>query len=263
MTAPLDIHALVTGGTSGIGEAAVRQLAEAGARVSFCGRREILGRRIETEIRAAGGRARYFRADVREHAQVDRLIGGARECFGPLQFALNNAGISHPSRRTGELALEDIEDVFATNCRGLWLCMRAELANISPPGQGLIVNMASILGTGESAWLSAYGASKHAVIGLTISAAKEYRDTGPKIVALAPGPVDTPMYRRALEDAGEDRYRFAGGYPVGRIWAADDIARMIVDCARVPGQLSTGQVVVMPDPGDLKGVSRSLEATGS
>lgn len=221
---------LITGATSGIGAAAARLLADAGARVWFCGRREQLGRRLESAIRAAGGEATYVRADVRDEDQVRRFVTACAERHGRLDVAFNNAGVESPRAvRLHEQTLDDMTAVWRTNAAGVFLAMKYEIPHmLEQDGGGVIVNTASISAEVGFATIAPYNASKHAVASLTKVAALEYARQGIRVTALAPGAVDTPMLRRAAEAFGMTYEEIARDYPIGRIVGAQEMARVMM-----------------------------------
>ncbi|MEU6644737.1 SDR family oxidoreductase [Saccharomonospora sp. NPDC046836] len=232
---------LITGATSGIGEATARAMAREGASVFFCGRRKTLGRRVQDSIRAAGGAATYHYADVRDEGDVRRFVEACVARHGRLDIAVNNAGVESPRAvRLHEQTMADLEDVWRTNAGGVFLAMKYELPHLLAQGGGAIVNTASISAEVGFATIAPYNASKHAVASLTKVAALEYAADGIRINALAPGAVDTPMLRRAAEAFGMTYEQIAQDYPIRRIVHADEIARVIMwlstpDAAAVVG----------------------------
>ncbi|WP_221361628.1 SDR family NAD(P)-dependent oxidoreductase [Streptomyces beigongshangae] len=220
---------LITGATSGIGEAAARLMAAEGARVFFCGRRAHLGRRVEARIRASGGEATYRRADVREEADVENLVAACVERYGRVDIAYNNAGVESPRAvRLHEQSLRDLTDVWRTNTAGVFLGMKYEIPRMLARGGGVIVNTASISAEVGFATIAPYNASKHAVASLTKVAALEYAAEGVRVSAFAPGAVDTPMLRRAAEAFGMTYEQIARDYPIGRIVPAGEMARVMM-----------------------------------
>ncbi len=218
---------LITGATSGIGEATARAFAAEGAKVVFCGRREALGNRVAASIRAAGGDATFRRADVRDEAQVRDLVAACVRRHGRLDIAVNNAGIESPRAvRLHEQTLADLEAVWRTNTAGVFLAMKYELPRLRRGGA--IVNTASVSAEVGWATIAPYNASKHAVASLTKVAALEYAADGIRVNAIAPGAVDTPMLRRAAEAFGLTYEQIAQDYPIKRIVSADEIARVIM-----------------------------------
>ncbi|MGK5529787.1 SDR family NAD(P)-dependent oxidoreductase [Streptomyces sp. URMC 129] len=220
---------LITGATSGIGEAAARVLAGEGARVFFCGRRAELGRRVESAIRAAGGDATYVRADVREESQVREFVAACVERHGRIDVAFNNAGVESPRAvRLHEQSRADMEDVWRTNVGGVFLAMKYEIPHMLSRRGGVIVNTASISAEVGFATIAPYNASKHGVAALTKVAALEYAADGIRVVAFAPGAVDTPMLRRAAEAFGVTYEQIAQDYPIRRIVRAEEMARVMM-----------------------------------
>lgn len=202
-----DRAVLVTGGTSGLGAAVVAALAAEGAKVMTCG--------LEAPDHPVPD-VTYTDHDVRDDSAMAALVAQAVARFGRLCFAVNSAGISHLAARLSDLAPGDYADVMATNAGGIFHAMRHQIPAMLDHGDGAaIVNIASTLSQTGAAWMAAYGASKHAVIGLTLSAALDYADQGVRINAVSPGPMDTPMFHKALTDIDGDMSKYAGGLPPG------------------------------------------------
>ncbi|RMF13180.1 MAG: SDR family oxidoreductase [Alphaproteobacteria bacterium] len=223
--------ALVTGGSSGIGAACVRLLAEAGARVHFCGIVDGLGKLLVDELAGKGRRVHYAHADVRDDAVLGALVAGVLKAEGRLDFAINAAGINHPPARLAELDPAIFRDVMQTNAEGIFLSMRHEIRAMretlvrDQKACPAIVNIASVLADAPAPFMAAYGASKHAVIGLTRTAAADHAQEGIRINALSPGPTDTPMFHRALIEIAGDAAKYAGGLPKDGPQSADEVAR--------------------------------------
>lgn len=220
---------LITGATSGIGEATAHAFAREGAKVCFCGRREELGASVQAAIRGGGGEATYIRADVREEEQVAALLAACVERYGGVDIAFNNAGIAGPHGGLDAIELDGTEgyaDVFRTNVDGVFYAMRHEIPVMRAAGGGVIVNTGSMLSHRGSAMAGAYAGSKHAVIGLTRSAAAAEAGNGIRVVSISPGGVETELLRRflggSLEGAGRNS-------PMGRIAQPEEVADIVLN----------------------------------
>jgi NAD(P)-dependent dehydrogenase (short-subunit alcohol dehydrogenase family) len=218
--------ALVTGGTSGIGRAAARALAAHGARVVVAGRRRPDGEETVARIRHDGGDAAFKPTDITRAADVADLVRFAVATFGGLDIAFNNAGYQERRAPLGEQPDEAFEAVFATNVRGLYYCLKHEIAHMREAGGGVIINNASVSGVrNPNPGLALYSASKSAVISLTKSAALEYAPHRIRINAIAPGRVRTDMLLRSGID---DMARVAASLPMGRLGEPEEVASAVL-----------------------------------
>lgn len=246
---------LVTGGTSGLGEAVVKAFAQEGSKVYFCGLIDSDGKRVASEVAGLGGEAFYHHCDVRNESEVKDFVAAAIEKYGTIDIAFNNAGISHKSGKMAELPLDTVDDVFQTNVMGVWYAMRHEIAVMEKNRRGVIVNTASILSRSGAGWIAAYGMSKHAILGLTKSAAMDYAKAGLRINAISPGPMKTPMLERALADIGDDMDKFAGGFPEGGPADPRDVAKTVLYLASDDAAYMNGANIVV-DGGTSTGLGR-------
>jgi len=208
--------AIVTGGTSGIGAATALEAAHQGAKVVLAGRREDKGEALAERIRAEGGKALFVRTDVASLEDIEALVTRTLEVFEKLDGAFNNAGITQGGL-LHEVSEADFDRLFEVNVKGVWLCLREELRVMREAGAGSIVNTSSVGGYKGSSGLGAYQASKHAVVGLTRTAAHDNGPLGIRVNTVAPSVVDTPMSRDDLGDEAFD----AAGFPVQ---TADEVA---------------------------------------
>jgi NAD(P)-dependent dehydrogenase (short-subunit alcohol dehydrogenase family) len=236
---------IITGGTSGLGEALVKAFAEEGGRVFFCGLIDSEGARVEAQAQSASGTAHYVHADVRDSAAMANLVDQATAGGNTLYAAVNNAGISHASARFADHSLDVVKDVFDTNVMGIWHAMLHQIPPMLDAGGGAIVNIASILSRSGAEWMAPYGMSKHAVVGLSKSAALDYAEQGLRINVVSPGPMQTPMFDRALADIGGDMEKFAGGIPKGGPANPADVAKTVLYLASDEAKTVTGANIIV------------------
>jgi len=208
MTADFDGDvAIVTGSSGGMGRAVSLAFAGAGARVVMGDVDEAGGRETERLIEDAGGRAVFLATDVSDDRAVAALVASAVEQFGRLDCAVNAAAIENETAPLHECPDDDFDRMQSVNVRGVFLCMKHEIAAMlanepGEAGRGAIVNIASTNSFRPQHDQPAYTASKHAVLGLTRSAAYDYTGRGIRINAICPGTIDTPMLRKAMERRG-------------------------------------------------------------
>ena len=223
--------ALVTGAASGIGRATALACARAGAKVVVCDIAVEPGRRVVEEIATAAGEATYVQADVSAHADVERLLKTAVDTYGRVDCAHNNAAVEGPSRRFHEYTDAEWDQVTGVNLKGVFLCMKYELAQMLAQGGGAIVNTSSIAGLlGSPGAGAVYSASKHGVVGLTMTAALGYAQQGIRVNAVCPGIVETPMLTRLLGSRPDLDLKqlYAAATPLGRFAAPEEIAAAVV-----------------------------------
>ncbi len=231
---------LVTGGTSGIGRVTAIAFAKAGAKVVLSGRREAEGAAVVQEIKKAGGTAQFVRADVAKEEDVKRLVEGTVAAFGRLDIAFNNAGVEW----TGELAKvteADYRKVFDINVWGVLTSMKYEIPAMLRNGGGSIINTSSVAGHNGMAGVSVYIASKHAVEGLTKSAALEFARQGIRVNAVAPAAIATEMIDRFVGGADTEAGRgLANMHPIGRLGRSEEIAAAVLYLASDAASFVTG-----------------------
>ena len=251
--------AVVTGGGRGIGAEVARRLAREGAAVAVAARSEDEIGALAGELRQAGGRALAVPCDVTSEEGVAALARAVEGELGPVDLLVNNAGIASSSP-LGRTTLEEWNRILAVNATGTFLCTRAFLPGMMERGRGRVVNVASIAGVSGARYIAAYAASKHAVVGLTRSAAAEAASRGVTVNAVCPGYVDTAMtdlsVARIVEktglDAAEVRERLAKASPQGRLLQPGEVAALVVYlCGPEAGGIN-GQAIVL-DGGGTQG----------
>jgi NAD(P)-dependent dehydrogenase (short-subunit alcohol dehydrogenase family) len=239
MAAPV---VLITGALAGIGRATALAFARHGARLVVSGRRDDAGAALVRELRELGIEAEFVRADVREEADVEALVDRAVARFGRLDIAVNNAGTEgQPGPLTAQTA-ETYAATFDTNVLGMIFSLKHELRVMLAQGGGSIVNLSSTMGHRGNANAGLYVASKHAVEGLTRTAALEGAAAGVRVNAVAPGPIDTGMLTRFAGD-DERKNGLAAGVPMKRLGRPEEIAQAIVFLASDQAGFLTGQVI--------------------
>jgi NAD(P)-dependent dehydrogenase (short-subunit alcohol dehydrogenase family) len=215
--------AIVTGGGSGIGAAIAKELAAGGASVLVADRNIAGADDVVRSIEAAGGRAISHGVDVSDAVAVEAMVAAAVATFGGLHLAVNNAGIGGPSAATADYPLEGWHQVINVNLNGVFYGMKYEIAAMLGSGGGAIVNMSSILGTLAYAQAPAYVSAKHAVNGLTKTAAIEYAKQGIRINAVGPAFIDTPLLG-AMDPAALQYVQ--GLHPVGRLGTSEEVSAL-------------------------------------
>lgn len=231
---------LITGATSGIGKTTAEAFAREGAKVMFCGRREDLGREVEAGIQKFGGEATYMLADVRDPKQVKAFVDATVAKYGRLDIAFNNAGIAEPHGEVQDLAVEDYLDVMLTNAGGTWFSMKYEIPHMRRQRSGVIINMASVSGHRGFPILPHYGASKHAVIGMTKPVAVVNAQHGIRVNSISPLAVDTPQLRRSFKMQGVTYEQVGPSFVTPRIMTTDEIARAVMFLASDEATSVTG-----------------------
>jgi NAD(P)-dependent dehydrogenase (short-subunit alcohol dehydrogenase family) len=242
MTAPPII--LITGALTGIGRATALAFAKDGATVVAAGRREIEGKALEAELRALGAQAAFIKADIRREDEVRHLVDETVERFGRLDVAVNSAGTEGKPGPVIDQTAESYAATFDTNVLGTLLSMKHELRVMTARGSGSIVNISSTYGHEGARGASVYAGSKHAVEGMTKSAALEAAGRGVRVNAVAPGPTETGMLNRFTGTA-ERKAALASGVPLGRVGEPDEIAQAILFLASDAASFVTGQIVTV------------------
>jgi len=244
--------ALITGGTSGIGRDTAILFARHGAKVVLTGRRAEEGNETAKLARGAGGEVLFLQGDVSKTTDVKMFVEKTVEKFGRLDVAFNNAGIEGQWKAIVELPEEIFDQVTAINIKGVWLCLKYEMQQmLKQGGGGAIVNMSSVAGLMGNAGSSAYVASKHAVIGLSRTAALEGAAHGIRVNTVCPAVIVTAMAERAFGDL-EANKRLLAMHPIGRFGQPMDIAEAVLWMCSDKSSFMTGHEVVL-DGGMMAG----------
>jgi NAD(P)-dependent dehydrogenase (short-subunit alcohol dehydrogenase family) len=233
---------LITGALTGIGRATAAAFAKDGASIVVSGRREAEGEALEAELRSLGAEAAFIRADVRHEDDVRSLIDQTVARFGRIDAAINAAGTEGRPGPVIDQTAESYAATFDTNVLGTLLSMKHELRVMQAQGRGSIVNISSTYGHEGAAGASVYAASKHAVEGMTKSAALEGASSGVRVNAVAPGPTETGMLSRFTGTA-ERKAALAKSVPLGRVGQPAEIAGAAVFLASEKSSFITGQIL--------------------
>ena len=235
---------LVTGASSGIGRESAKVMAGHGAKIVAAARREAEIAETVRQIKTAGGTATYVVTDVTDGGQVERAVQHAVSTYGALDAAFNNAGIIEPSSHLHEIAEEDFDEVIDVNLKGVFLCMKYEISYMLENGGGAIVNHSSFSGLrGGSGRFPSYTASKHAVLGLTRSAAIDYARHGIRVNAVCPGPVETELAEGLSGGDPERRKTLERWIPMGRYGNVREVADLVAFLCSGSASYITGQAI--------------------
>lgn len=218
--------AIITGGSFGIGRATALAFAKRGAKVVITD--VIEDSETLEQIKSSGGQAIFIKCDVSQNTDVKRMIDTTISTFGTIDYCFNNAGIEGISALTHECTEENWDHTIDVNQKGVWLCMKHQIAVMLSQGKGVIVNNASVAGLVGFQNLPAYVASKHAIIGLTKCAALEYAKKGIRVNVVCPGVIKTPMIDRFTGNNKEVEKQFENQEPVGRLGTPEEVANAVI-----------------------------------
>lgn len=217
----------ITGASTGIGQATAMLFAKSGAKVVLADINSNGAKLTLNKIKKAGGICEFIKCDVSKESQVKSAISKTIHIFGSLDFAFNNAGIEGQQNLTADCSSNNWDRVIQTNLTGVWYCMKYQIPQMLKHGEGAIVNCSSVAGVVGFAGISAYTASKHAVLGLTKSAALEYAKSNIRINAVCPGVIQTPMIDRFSHGDPKTLQGMVSAEPIGRLGQPNEIANSV------------------------------------
>ena len=242
--------AVITGGANGIGRATALAFAQAGAKLVLVDRDATAGEATLGAIRQHGGEARFVSADVTRSADVQRYVAAALEAYGRIDCFFNNAGIEGKVAPIVDYDEAMFDAVIGVNVKGVFLGMRHVLPVMLRQKAGAVVNTASVAGLVATPGMPAYVASKHAVIGLTKTAAGEVARHGVRVNAVCPGPIDTRMIHSLesqLDPANPKsvNQRYQAAIPTGRYGTPEEVASVVLFlCSDLAANVTGAQWVV-------------------
>lgn len=235
----------VTGGASGIGRATALAFAEAGAWVVIADINDDGGLQTVRLIQESGGEGLFFKCDFASLNSIEHVMQSVIKHTGKIDCAFNNAGIEGDSDTTADCKVENWHRVIDVNLRGVWLCMKYEIAAMLKQGSGSIVNCSSVAGLVGFAKSPAYVASKHGVLGLTKTAALEYARQNIRVNAVCPGIIQTPMIDRVTYQKEDLRRQLADSEPMGRMGTPEEIAAAVLWLSSSQASFVTGQTLAV------------------
>ncbi|MDF1664162.1 MAG: glucose 1-dehydrogenase [Planctomycetota bacterium] len=218
---------LITGASSGLGEATARFLAKNGSQIALCDIAVERGEALAKEICDEGGRAHFFPLNVTSEDEVKTTFAKVKEELGAIHVAVNNAGVDHALKPLADLDGDMYHRVMDINVKGVWLCMKYEIEHMIAQGGGQIINVASVAGLRAAPLMSIYSASKFAVVGLTKTAAREYVKQNIRINAVCPAVIRTPMAEHVLSESPEMFDRILKSNPMRRLGEPIEVASTI------------------------------------
>jgi NAD(P)-dependent dehydrogenase (short-subunit alcohol dehydrogenase family) len=237
------IVALVTGGSAGIGRACVLGFAKRGARVVVADIDADAGRETVREVEEGGGEGSFIRVDVSCAQDVEAMVRHTVATYGSLDCAVNNAGIEGVLQPIVDASEENWIRVIDINLKGVWLCLKYEIAQMRTQGGGTIVNTSSAAGLCGVPTCGAYVASKHGVLGLTKTASIECGKDGIRVNAVCPGPIQTPMLDRLNINYPGMIDAYVEQYPLHRVGTPDEVAEAVIWLCSDAASFVTGHIM--------------------
>lgn len=237
---------LITGGTSGIGRASAIKLATNGANVIISGRDADRGKSVVDEALKLGGKIKFIKCDITNHLEIKKMFDEAISYFGRIDCAFNNAGIEGEIAYFAESTEQNWDNVINTNLKSVWYCMKHEIDHMLKNGAGNIINMSSTSGlVGNGFGMTAYAASKFAIIGLTKSVALEYAKQNIRVNSICPAFVETPMIESICNNNPKLKRRFESSQPIGRMATPEEIANSVLYLCSEESSFMTGNALII------------------
>jgi NAD(P)-dependent dehydrogenase (short-subunit alcohol dehydrogenase family) len=233
---------LITGASSGIGQATAVAFGQQGAKVVVASRQVRESEETVKQVEAAGGKAVFVQTDVSDEKQIKGLIEQAIARFGRIDIAFNNSGITGKLGAITDMTQQDWFEVINTNLTSVFFCLKHQIPQMLKQGGGVIINNASIVGNKGMPHVSMYSTTKHGVIGLTRSVALEYAQQNIRVNAIMPGVVDIPAIQAVAATPGQ-MDRFVAMHPVGRIASPSEIAQVVLFLASNASSFITGAAI--------------------
>ena len=235
---------MITGAGSGFGKLAAQRFAEAGAKLAICDINEGSVQALADELQAGGAELIAAACDVSSPQQVEDFVGACHQRFERIDVGINNAGISHAKVRLHQTDLDMWDNTINVNLKGVYLCMKHQLAGMVTQNSGAIVNISSAAGIMGAPFISLYSASKHGVIGLTKSAALEYGRKGIRVNAICPAFTLTPLVEASIAaGTGKSRENLEAGNPMRRLGEMDEVVQAIMWAACDDNSFMNGAVI--------------------
>jgi NAD(P)-dependent dehydrogenase (short-subunit alcohol dehydrogenase family) len=238
----------ISGASSGIGKVTALAFAAEGAQLALIGRRQPEGEATAQAIRDQGGKALFIQADVTQEAAIQSAIQQTVQHFGRLDVAFNNAGVTSALGPLPTIGSDSYYEVLDGNLTSVFYAMKYQLEQMGKQGSGVIINNASIAGVIGMPNAAVYVAAKHGLIGLSRSAALEYAQANIRVNVIAPGGVDTPMFRSTMGATDEGAAYMASLHPMGRVSQPEEIAKAVLFLASDDSSFITG-ATLMADGG--------------